>query len=138
MQRVLAIKWHSIQAGKPQPILARKNWLFDVSGMFMQCYGSKHAEIGTAFVFCFLMRNKDRIAGAGSGATFPEVSGKAMAGIELTISNVDSCAEFGKWVAPLLEQQRCLEEENRQSGILRDMLLSKLMMGEIDVSQVEV
>lgn len=45
-----------------------------------------------------------RIAGAGSGATFPEASGKAMAGIELTIPNGGSCAEFEEWAAPPLEQ----------------------------------
>ena len=44
-----------------------------------------HTEIGTAFVYCFLMRNKDRIADTGSGTTFPEVSGRTMEGINLTL-----------------------------------------------------
>ncbi|NHM13623.1 restriction endonuclease subunit S [Eggerthellaceae bacterium zg-886] len=95
-----------------------------------------HTEIGTAFVYCFLVCNKDRIADAGSGTTFPEVSGKTMAGIELALPNINLCAKFEEWAAPLLEQQRCLEEENRQLGNLRDTLLPKLMSGEIDVSSV--
>ncbi|MFD0702888.1 restriction endonuclease subunit S [Slackia equolifaciens] len=95
-------------------------------------------EIGTAFVYCFLVRNKDRIADAGSGTTFPEISGKVMADIELTLPDVDLCAEFEEWAAPLFEQQRCLEEESRQLGNLRDALLSKLMSGEIDVSKVKL
>lgn len=45
-------------------------------------------DIGIAFVYCFLVRNKDRIADAGSGTTFPGVSGKTMAGIELAIESI--------------------------------------------------
>lgn len=97
-----------------------------------------HKEIGTAFVYCFLVRNKNRIAGAGSGTTFPEVSGKTMAGIELTLPDVNLCAEFEEWASPLLRQQRCLEEENCRLGGLRDLLLPKLMSGEIDVSKVDL
>lgn len=96
-----------------------------------------HKEIGTAFVYCFLVRNKDRIADAGSGTTFPEVSGKTMASAELTLPDVNLCAEFEGYATPLLEQQRCLEEESRQLGNLRDALLPKLMSGEIDVSRVD-
>lgn len=95
-----------------------------------------HMEIGTAFVYCFLVRNKNRIADAGSGTTFPEVSGKTMASIELTIPNVNLCAKFEEWATPLFGQQRCLEQENRRLESLRDALLPKLMSGEIDVSKV--
>ena len=97
-----------------------------------------HKEIGTAFVYCFLVRNKDRIADAGSGTTFPEVSGKTMAGIELTLPNINLCAKFEEWASPLLEEQRHLEDENRQLEDLRDTLLPKLMSGEIDVSKVDL
>lgn len=97
-----------------------------------------HEDIGTAFVYCFLSRNKSRISDVGSGTTFPEVSGKAMANIELALPDCEICAEFSNWAVPILDQQRCLEEENRKLGKLRDALLPKLMSGEIDVSGVEV
>ena len=97
-----------------------------------------HEGIGTAFVYCFLKRNKERIADAGSGTTFPEVSGKTMAGIELSLPDIELCTEFSEWAEPLLNQQRCLEEENRELGELRDALLPKLMTGEIDVSDIEL
>lgn len=97
-----------------------------------------HAEVGTAFVYCFLKLNKDRIADAGSGTTFPEVSGKTMANIELTLPDVSLCTEFEEWSKPILYEQHRLEEENRSLGNLRDALLPKLMSGEIDVSKIEV
>ena len=97
-----------------------------------------HPEIGTAFTYCFLKRNKDRIADAGSGTTFPEVSGKTMAGIELTIPDAGLCAEFSAWAKPFLDKQCCLETENRKLEELRDTLLPKLMSGEIDISEVKL
>ena len=96
------------------------------------------ARIGTAFVYRFLVRNKDRIADAGSGTTLPEVSSKTMVSIQLALPDIELCVEFEEWAAPLLEHQRNLEEENRQYGNPRDMLLPKLMSGEIGVSGIEL
>ena len=96
------------------------------------------ADVGTAFVYCFLVRNKDRIADAGSGTTFPEVSGKTMAGIGLVLPDTDLCAVFEEWAKPILDKQQNLEGESRNLRQLRDALLPKLMSGEIDVSKIEL
>lgn len=97
-----------------------------------------HREIGTAFVYCFLVRNRDRIADTGSGTTFPEVSSKTMASIELALPDVALCAQFEEWATPILAQQHALEKENHELAKLRDTLLPKLMSGEIDVSQIDI
>lgn len=94
-------------------------------------------DIGTAFVYCFLKRNKDRIADAGSGTTFPEVSGKTMKGIGLAVPDRSLCEKFSDWADSILRQQRLLEEQNRRLGQLRDTILPKLMTGEIDLSSVK-
>lgn len=95
-------------------------------------------EIGTAFVYCFLVRNKQRIADMGAGTTFPEVSGKMMKSVELAVPKQTLCAEFNFFAGPILKQQEALERENRELAALRDALLPKLMSGEIDVSQVDL
>lgn len=95
-------------------------------------------EIGTAFVYCFLVRNRHRIADMGAGTTFPEVSGKMMKSIELAIPEQALCSEFDFFAGPILKQQEALERENRELAALRDALLPKLMSGEIDVSQVDL
>lgn len=95
-------------------------------------------EIGTAFVYCFLVRNKQRIADMGAGTTFPEVSGKMMKSVELAVPKQTLCAEFNFFAGPVLKQQEVLERENRELAALRDALLPKLMSGEIDVSQVDL
>ena len=94
-------------------------------------------EIGTAFIYCFLTRNKQRIADMGAGTTFPEVSGKMMKSVELAVPNKSACAEFSSFAAPILAQQEVLERENRMNEALRDALLPKLMSGEIDVSEID-
>ena len=95
-------------------------------------------EIGTAFVYCFLVRNKQRIADMGAGTTFPEVSGKMMKSVELAVPEQTLCAEFDFFAGPILKQQEALERENRELAALRDTLLPKLMSGEIDASQVDL
>ena len=95
-------------------------------------------EFGTAFTYCFLVRNKQRIADMGAGTTFPEVSGKMMRSVELAVPNQEVCAKFNSFAEPVLKQQVSLERENRKLAALRDALLPKLMSGEIDVSKVDL
>ena len=95
-------------------------------------------EIGTAFVYCFLQRNKQRIADMGAGTTFPEVSGKIMKSVELAIPNVEDCAELSAFAEPILAMVQGNERENRELTQLKDALLPKLMSGEIDVSKVDI
>ncbi len=95
-------------------------------------------EFGTAFVYCFLVRNKKKIADMGAGTTFPEVSGSMMRSVPLSLPSGQLCAEFSAFAHPILEQQRSLELENRNLCLLRDTLLPKLMSGEIDVSKVDL
>ena len=95
-------------------------------------------EIGTAFVYCFLVRNKQRIADMGAGTTFPEVSGKMMKSVELAVPKQTLCAEFSFFAEPILKQQEAFERENRELAALRDALLPKLLSGEIDVSKIDL
>lgn len=94
-------------------------------------------EIGTAFIYCFLTRNKQRIADMGAGTTFPEVSGKMMKSVGLAVPSKSACVEFSSFAAPILAQQEVLERENRKHEALRDALLPKLMSGEIEFSKID-
>ena len=94
--------------------------------------------IGTAFVYCFLVRNKQRIADMGAGTTFPEVSRKMMQSVELHIPSLEACKGFSEFAEPLLSQQYALEKESHSLASLRDTLLPRLMSGEIDVSEISL
>ena len=94
--------------------------------------------IGTAFVYCFLVRSKQKIADLGAGTTFPEISGKTMKSVGLVLPDKESCSELDDYARPILEQQETLERENHKLATLRDALLPKLMSGEIDVSKIDL
>ena len=95
-------------------------------------------NIGTAYVYYFLKENLSAIENVASGSTFKEVSGSTMKNFTAIIPDNETLADFQRFCAPLFEQQRALEYENRSLSTLRDTLLPKLMNGEIDVSAVQI
>lgn len=95
-------------------------------------------EIGTPFVYFFLKNTLPVIEGMASGSTFKEVSGSTMKNVPAVIPDAETLAKFSDFCAPILAQQRILEEQNQSLATLRDNLLPKLMSGEIDVSAVQL
>lgn len=96
-----------------------------------------HAEIGTPYVYYFLIHNLSLIESKASGSTFKEVSGSVMKSVEAVIPDTDTLAKFNDFCQPLFEIQANLEQENRHLVDLRDTLLPKLISGEIDVSNIQ-
>ena len=95
-------------------------------------------NIDTAYVYYFLKENLSAIENVASGSTFKEVSGSTMKNFTAIIPDNETLADFQRFCAPLFEQQRALEYENRSLSALRNTLLPKLMNGEIDVSEVKI
>lgn len=96
------------------------------------------ADIGTAFVYCFLKTNLPTIESMASGSTFKEVSGSTMKSVPAVIPHLQTIARFDDFSAPLLQEQQNLESENRRLAEIRDSLLLRLMSGEIDVSDIDL
>ena len=97
-----------------------------------------HAEIGTPFVYYFLLHNLPLIESKASGSTFKEVSGSVMKSVEALIPDSTTLAKFNELCQPLFEMQEKLEQENRRLATLRDSLLPRLMSGELDVSDIDL
>ena len=97
-----------------------------------------HAEIGTAYVYYFLLHYLPLIESKASGSTFKEVSGSTMKSIEAVIPDKDTLTQFNDFCCPIFKMQAKLEQENRNLASMRDSLLSKLMSGEIDVSAIQI
>ena len=95
-----------------------------------------HPEIGTPFVFYFLIHNLPLIESKASGSTFKEVSGSVMKSVEAVIPDGDTIAKFNNFCRPIFEMQEKLEQENRKLAAMRDSLLPRLMSGEIDVADI--
>lgn len=97
-----------------------------------------HDHIGTAFVYCFLKHNLSNIENMASGSTFKEVSGSVMKSVPAKIPSAESLEQFTDFCATIFEQQKQLEHENLIVAEMRDILLPKLMSGEIDVSDINI
>ena len=97
-----------------------------------------YSEIGTAFVYFFLKHSLPVIESAASGSTFKEISGSAMKNIPAIIPDRNTLDQFNSFCAPILAQQKILEEQNHSLAMLRDSLLPKLMSGAIDIASIQL
>lgn len=97
-----------------------------------------HPEIGTPFVYYFLIHNLPLIESKASGSTFKEVSGSVMKSVEAVIPDSNTIAKFNDFCRPVFEMQEKLEQKNRKLAAMRDSLLPRLMSGEIDVADIGI
>lgn len=85
---------------------------------------------GTAYLYYWLQENTDAIEAQASGSTFKEASGSLMKSFPALIPSKDILDAFENDIMTILKEQENLEEENRHTEQLRDLLLPRLMSGE--------
>jgi len=93
-------------------------------------------DIGTAFVYYCLKNNISNIENYASGSTFKEVSASVMKEIKVKLPSKENLLKFSALVDCILVKQKKLEDENASFKKLRDILLPRLMNGEIDLSRI--
>ena len=93
-------------------------------------------NVGTAFIYYFLIENLQPIENMASGSTFKEVSGTTMKGVHAIVPDEDTLRRFQEECTPIFDMQELLESENRQLAALRDTLLPRLMSGELSVADL--
>ena len=95
----------------------------------------KGKDIPNEMLLCFL-RQMD-IAPYVTGAVQLKLNQKNLKSIPFSVSGSDTSAAFGRMVGPLFEQFRCNSEESRTLAQTRNLLLPKLMSGEIRLRDAE-
>lgn len=95
-------------------------------------------HIGTPFVYCFLKDNLTTIENMASGSTFKEISGSTMRVVPAFIPDSKTLETFRGFADIIFELQRICEAENKSLVAMRDNLLPKLMVGELDVSALDL
>ena len=94
-------------------------------------------NVGTAFMYYLLRFLLPTIEGMASGSTFKEISGAGMKSVPVVIPDNETIDKFNAFCTPIFQQQEVLEAENSRLVDIRDALLLKLMVGELDVSNIE-
>ena len=92
-------------------------------------------DISNEMLLCFLQQAD--IAPYVTGAVQPKLNQRNLRSIPFSASDNDAAAAFGRVIGPLFDQLRLNTEESRTLAQVRDLLLPKLMSGEIRLQDAE-
>lgn len=92
-----------------------------------------HDPVFSTFLLLHLSGRVEEIRRIGSGSTFPEVSRGKFREFQVQVPRRRLVADFDEQAALFLKQIRVLKLQNQTLRAARDLLLPRLMSGEIEV-----
>lgn len=101
---------------------------------FIVCIPS--VRMPTWLLFHWLKANASVFEGLATGATFKEITKGVFRKVKLTVPPSAIAAAFETLVGPMMDLVLRLERKNRNLRTTRDLLLPKLISGELDVSSL--
>jgi type I restriction enzyme S subunit len=99
----------------------------------MKCEG----RVSNCFVYLWAKENRPLISQNANGSTFQEISKKNFRPLPILVPDAKTREAFDSLVKPLFDRIVANEKENRTLAQTRDLLLPKLMSGEIRVGDAE-
>lgn len=90
------------------------------------------------FVYEWLAEHEGELAAIATGATFKEITKGAFKRFEFVKPSSAVLSAFGETVLPVESQIRTLEEANQCLSATRDLLLPRLVTGQLDISDVDL
>lgn len=96
------------------------------------------SDFGYPFLFFYLLRNRNEIISLGAGAAQQNVSQDVIREIELVKPPLKLVQLFNELVSPTLEQIFTLQKVASNLRITRDLLLPKLISGQLDVEELDI
>ena len=92
------------------------------------------------FIYCQLKQDEvyDEIINRGQGSAQPNVSATDILNVPCVIPPIEEINKFNATVKPMFESIINNQSESHRLSVLRDLLLPKLMSGEIDISNIEL
>ena len=98
------------------------------------------SAVDVPFSYLYFAVSTDEFVGYleqnATGATYPAVTAKTFQNAQILIPDSNTLAEFDNQVLSLLEQLETLKAQNHSLTQARDLLLPKLMSGQLDVSGI--
>ena len=89
------------------------------------------------YLGCLLLTKQSEFEGMASGSTGQtDLPRDLLKGMSVVVPDEKVLESFSRIVSPLRQKIIALQEENINLVSVRDVLLPKLMSGEIDVSQI--
>jgi type I restriction enzyme S subunit len=103
---------------------------------FITCIPNDRFPLYT--LYYWLKENVDHFISLGTGATFKEITKGIFKTIELAIPARDIIKQFEGIVNPMGIQILSLQKKNNLLRCTRELLLPKLISGEVDVSELDI
>lgn len=94
-------------------------------------------RLSNHFVWLWCHANMEAILQNANGSTFQEISKKNFRPLPVTVPSAGLLAAFDKTVGPLYQRIAANERESRTLAQTRDLLLPKLLSGEIRLPDAE-
>ncbi len=96
------------------------------------------SDFGYPFLFFYLLRNRTEIISLGAGAAQQNVSQDVIREIELVKPPLKLVQLFNELVSPTLDQIFTLQKVASNLRTTRDLLLPKLISGQLDVEELDI
>jgi type I restriction enzyme, S subunit len=103
---------------------------------FITCIPNE--QLSAYQIYFWLNENREKIIGLASGATFKEINKTTFRGLPITIADEDTRTRFVYTLHPVCQQIENLQTKNANLRRTRDLLLPRLISGELDVSELEI
>lgn len=85
-----------------------------------------------------LMNRIEEMTSLATGSTFKELSKRTFKSLTILWPDNEILEKFNDAVYPMIQQIRMIKKQNSQLAQARDLLLPKLMSGQIDVSNIRL
>ena len=95
-------------------------------------------KLGYTVEILYLLFKQTNVKHIVTGAVQPKISQANLKKVPVTIPNIKDLDAFNNIIQPIFAMIRKNRNENEKLALLRDILLPKLMNGEIDVSEVKI
>lgn len=103
---------------------------------FITCIPS--ARVSALQLYFWVKENKEKIISMASGATFKEINKATFRNLSIVVADPDTTTRFEGLVGSLGKQIENLLRKNTNLRLTRDLLLPKLISGEVSVDDLDI
>jgi type I restriction enzyme, S subunit len=96
------------------------------------------SRISNLQIYFWMLENKEKIISLATGATFKEINKRTFRELPIVVASPAVSSEFVRTVSPLSGQIENLLRRSANLRTTRDLLLPKLISGEVSVENIEV
>lgn len=90
------------------------------------------------YAYLYLLTNRNKIKSLGMGAAQQNISQQVIKKLQILTPTKDIISKFDLLVTPMFESLKVLSLKNINLQSTRDLLLPKIISGEIDVSELDI